>query len=361
MDILKDKDMILYHKIKSLKAKVGQDSTAPSNWVVTILAFCALLFYVFYVLDTLLVDYIKNATFVFFMGAGLSFWLMAVLTYRVLPIDIPVIQLPSNSLMILSKILLMYAGYDVLTSYFMLAKDSYSLIWLMYAWSVFIMGVSFWAYQIKFDQYTGLLLVGFHTYFAIFYAPLLGRAWVFSNWLVISGLLFLCFYKALSWGGRTCRYDGIVYAPLTVLVFGFIALAEWTLMSISGIESAEVFRPLLQLFLLNLLLTLTLCWFFNCRYKIKRLQSTCMILTAVALSWLLTPMMVLSIILMVFGFEYFDRIVLYTGVVFFPFSIIHYYYSLNTPLIEKSLYMMLAGLLFLLFRAFLYYREKLGV
>lgn len=149
-------------------------------------------------------------------------------------------------------------------------------------------------------------------------------------------------------------YDPIKYALIFSLIFYFL---------IPKLGPFYFFHPTSMFkYFLCTLMGLSAC---GVVIELNEMKSTCLgqplvfvLLLVMFLGLILSPEIMFALILILYGYGHRENKILIMGLLFFPWFLFNYYYYMQVSLLQKSIYLMIAGGVLVLFA--LYYQYELN-
>ncbi len=139
--------------------------------------------------------------------------------------------------------------------------------------------------------------------------------------------------------------EPIRYAVLFSILLYFVVLTTKDFLLIYNLPTFKYFvSTLVVLSSCYVILELT-----NFKYQWLEQPVTNMLFLIVFLGLFLSPGIIFTLTLILYGYGHRDNKILVIGLLFFPFVLFQYYYLMQVTLLYKSLYLMLAGGLLILF------------
>lgn len=229
-------------------------------------------------------------------------------------------------------------------------KDSNSALTILLLGGIFITGVIYPFYHNAIDRFISILFVLILVWIKIYYiegayysningyieahkikTSIMVNAYFFCH---MATLAYLCYRPKIM-----AIYDPIKYALIFSMVFYFF---------IPKFGPIFFFHPTdMYKYFLCTLMGLSAC---GVVIELNEMKSTCLgqplvavLLPILFLAAILSPEIMFALILILYGYGHRENKILIMGLLFLPWFLFNYYYYMPVSLLEKSLYLMVAG------------------
>lgn len=244
-------------------------------------------------------------------------------------------------------------------------KDHQSTVTIFLLSSLFITIMIYPFYHNSIDRFISILFILILTWIKIYYIggmyysnektyieaytlkiSIMSNAYFFFHLAVLA---YLCYRPRII-----AMFDPIKYALIFSMIFYFF---------IPKIGPIFFFHPTdIFKYFLYTLMSLSAC---GVVIELNEMKSTCLgqplvfvLLLVLFLGFILSPEIMFALILILYGYGHRENKILIMGLLFLPWFLFNYYYFMPVSLLEKSIYLMLAGSVLVLLA--MYYQYELN-